>query len=87
MNRSVDEYERVLEKRRFNPPNPLKKGAKIRILVPLFKGDLGGFTPTTGIKNNFSNYPTDRITIDTMQRWALPTIIVQQHPYYPLTSY
>jgi hypothetical protein len=26
-----------------NPPNPLKKGAKIRILVPLFKGDLGGF--------------------------------------------
>jgi hypothetical protein len=32
--------ERVFEKRRFNPPNPLKKGAKIRILVPLFKGDL-----------------------------------------------
>jgi tRNA threonylcarbamoyl adenosine modification protein YeaZ len=27
----------------LNPPNPLKKGAKIRILVPLFKGDLGGF--------------------------------------------
>jgi hypothetical protein len=26
-----------------NPPNPLKKGAKIRSLVPLKKGDLGGF--------------------------------------------
>jgi hypothetical protein len=26
-----------------NPPNPLRKGAKIRILVPLEKGDLGGF--------------------------------------------
>jgi hypothetical protein len=23
-----------------------KQGAKIRILVPFFKGDLGGFTPT-----------------------------------------
>jgi hypothetical protein len=29
--------------RRSKSPNPLEKGAKIRILVPLFKGDLGGF--------------------------------------------
>jgi hypothetical protein len=29
--------------RRSKSPNPLGKGAKIRILVPLFKGDLGGF--------------------------------------------
>ena len=29
----------------LNPPNPLKKLAQIRILVPLSKGDLGGFTP------------------------------------------
>jgi hypothetical protein len=28
----------------LNPPNPLKKLAQIRILVPLFKGDLGGLT-------------------------------------------
>jgi hypothetical protein len=34
----------------LNPPNPLKKGAKIRILVPLLKGDLGGFL-------GFSLYP------------------------------
>jgi hypothetical protein len=27
----------------LNPPNPPNKGAKIRILVPLEKGDLGGF--------------------------------------------
>jgi hypothetical protein len=35
--------QNMFEKPRFNPPNPLEKGAKIRILVPLFKGDLGGF--------------------------------------------
>jgi hypothetical protein len=27
----------------LNPPNPLKKGAKTRILVPLEKGDLAAF--------------------------------------------
>jgi hypothetical protein len=38
--------------RDLNPPNPLKKGAKIRILVPLFKGDLGGFTPISPISRD-----------------------------------
>ncbi len=36
----------------LNPPNPLKKGAKIRILVPLKKGDLGGFTPISLLKED-----------------------------------
>jgi hypothetical protein len=33
-----------------NPPNPLKKGAKIGFLVPLFKGDLGGLRSRTEVK-------------------------------------
>jgi hypothetical protein len=52
---AISDLENLTSFRDLNPPNPLKKGAKIRILVPLFKGDLGGLTPTIGIKNNFSN--------------------------------
>jgi hypothetical protein len=33
-----------------NPPNPLKKGAKIGLLVPLFKGDLGGLRSRNEVK-------------------------------------
>jgi hypothetical protein len=35
------ESERVFEKYRLNPPNPLKKGEQ-ESKSPFFKGDLGG---------------------------------------------
>ena len=39
------QYGSVSFVRDLNPPTPLERGAKIRILVPLEKGDLGGFQP------------------------------------------
>jgi hypothetical protein len=43
----------------LNPPNPLKKLAQIRILVPLFKGDLGGSLEFALNKLDFSDILLD----------------------------
>jgi hypothetical protein len=55
--------ERVSEKRRSNPPNPLNKGAKIRILVPLLgalscRFFIRGFPPKKNAANPSGN-PTN----------------------------
>jgi hypothetical protein len=52
--RVFEKYSFALTNPRESPLAPLKKGGT-RLLVPLFKGDLGGFKPVVRNKDNFSN--------------------------------
>jgi hypothetical protein len=72
----------------LNPPNPLKKGAKIRILVPLFKGDLAA--PVRRVPRRFRETRQGDLqtTIVTNKTFQTPSkiLILDLYPRKPFIA-